>query len=56
MILNIECNIKLRVECEEPLKADLSLEKSLRHIISEDLGFDFDIVVINDLKYNETEV
>ncbi len=54
-ILDVSCNLKLRAELEQPLRKD-GIVEALRHIISEDLGVDFDLVVVKNIKYKETEV
>ena len=55
MTLNIECNIKLRLDHDKPIIKDKNFETALKNTLYEALGVDFDIVVINDIKYNETE-
>lgn len=54
--LIVDCKIRLTNENELPLRTDINIEETLKYIISETLGSEFDFVVVKDLVYREKEI
>jgi len=52
----IDCKIRIKQECEVPLRKDIDVKQVMNSIIGETLKTEFDYVDVKDLVYREMEI